>query len=946
MTGAHEFPQRKLLAADLARSLKQRNLAKPVAAARVIDDMELDRPWTSFGIAQVAYTHERVLTGTRAMRLTCGERDEEYMGAYRQANGSLDGFFVGEAGARLDFDSPEDWSAFNRLALWVYVGPTTIPAINLVLLINRDLPPGGIEEPVPFCYQEDLQVDAWNQLYWDIPEFERSRVTGVEITKHLTGYPGAPVIYDVDRIELQRVVVEPYEGWEVAPEKIAYRHVGYRPGEEKLAVAAPRDKHFELLDAGTGRSMARRAVRVVANRHGRFAVLDFSDITDPGSYVLVYGPARSGAFSIGDDVWRGVVEKALNYFLGARCGFAVPGLHDVCHQDLTSTYEGVTKVITGGWHDAGDAGTQLPPRTQFATYALLQLYDRLAATGSWPDLLDRVLEEAKWGLDYIANTRFAPGVRAEGIFARLFTDNTLGTIDDIEVGAETDATMPSVLASAYAARLLRGIDDGRVAAHLTIAEDDYATAPPPGEASTLAAAAEGAIAATQLWLATGRKLYAQHATAYGRLLINCQQRRFDGLAVTGYFHADTACDDPLNDTHESNQDFALRALRLLAETFPEHPDWILWYGAALLYSEYFHARGAATVEPYRHLPHRVWRESEIAAQQENAIALAGAVHARIRYIHPAVHDHDRIQQEIRAHFDSGVPVGPGARLRINPLYLMQATGRGSNGYLLSCASALVEAAVLRNRGSAGELARMQLQWILGGNPFSQSLMYGEGYDYCPQWANDMSTNVVGALPVGIDATTADTPLWTDKSQMTVKETWVVLPGKLLASLAFLGLPARVTGSTTSTAEFRALRSRGRTIVPPGTLDLTLEPGEYLIEYGGVEKSVTLLGGGSYSFELDHERPLAMRLTATCTEDDIALAIHLSGRGMHEVELRAFNATVSDRVIVVELDGEQTVTSSAVLVELDTPWVIVAIPDRNLAERQEVFGTIEPLPSLI
>src|SRR5262249_28172730 len=161
--------------------------------------------------------------------------------------------------------------------------------------------------------------------------------------------------------------------------------------------------------------------------------------------LLVYGAASSGAFRISEDVWKGVVEKSLNYFFGARCGFAVPGLHEVCHQDVVATVDGVTKPIVGGWHDAGDAGTQIPPRTQFATYALLQLYERLRETGAWPELEDRVLEEAKWGLDFIAQSRLAPGVRAEEIFARLFTDNEVGTIDDVEVEGSTVARMPSVM---------------------------------------------------------------------------------------------------------------------------------------------------------------------------------------------------------------------------------------------------------------------------------------------------------------------------------------------------------------------------------------------------------------------------------------------------------------------------------------------------------------------
>jgi hypothetical protein len=453
----------------------------------------------------------------------------------------------------------------------------------------------------------------------------------------------------------------------------------------------------------------------------------------------------------------------------------------------------------------------------------------------------------------------------------------------------------------------------------------------------------GAIAATQLWLAIGKPAYADHAQRYGRLLLECQQRRFDGLAVTGYFHTDTSRESPINDTHESNQDLALRALRLLAESFPDDRDWMEWYGAGLLYSEYFLARGAESVEPYRHLPNRVWRESEIAAQQDNAVELAGIVHGRIRYIQPGVHDHDRIRQQVRAHFDAGVPVGAGARLRINPLYIQQATGRGSNGYLLAATSALAEAALLRNRTSSAELARMQLQWLFGGNPFAQSLMHGVGYDYCTQWANDMATSVVGALPVGIDATTDDAPLWTDKSQMTVKETWVVLPGKLLASIACLGLPAKVTGSSTGPATFSQRRTRTQTSVDAGDLDLDLEPGDYIVEYGGIERRLTLSAGKSYDLRLDHDAPFSMRLEATDAAGTVAITARFAGRGRHEIEFRAFNARLDDPVVAVELDGEEEVELSLTVLDPDVPWCLVAVPDGRSDERQELFGTAGPLP---
>ena len=84
-----------------------------------------------------------------------------------------------------------------------------------------------------------------------------------------------------------------------------------------------------------------------------------------------------------------------------------------------------------------------------------------------------------------------------------------------------------------------------------------------------------------------------------------------------------------------------------------------------------------------------------------------------------------------------------------------------------------------------ELCRRQIEWNLGRNPFCQSLMYGEGYDFAPQYTA-MSGDMVGSLPVGIETRLdADRPYWPADNCYNYKEVWVHPSARWLSILADL-----------------------------------------------------------------------------------------------------------------------------------------------------------------
>jgi len=65
-----------------------------------------------------------------------------------------------------------------------------------------------------------------------------------------------------------------------------------------------------------------------------------------------------------------------------------------------------------------------------------------------------------------------------------------------------------------------------------------------------------------------------------------------------------------------------------------------------------------------------------------------------------------------------------------------------------------------------------VDWHLGINPFTQSLIYGEGYMFAGQYST-MSGNLVGGMPVGVQTHfNNDEPFWPAENCHNWKEIWV------------------------------------------------------------------------------------------------------------------------------------------------------------------------------
>ena len=141
---------------------------------------------------------------------------------------------------------------------------------------------------------------------------------------------------------------------------------------------------------------------------------------------------------------------------------------------------------------------------------------------------------------------------------------------------------------------------------------------------------------------------------------------------------------------------------------------------------------------------------------------------------------------------------------------------------------MINAANLRGDLESAQLAQLQLEWIIGRNPFAQSTMWGEGHDFTPLYTV-LSGDIVGGLPVGIQTHgDKDIPYWPVQSTWTYKEIWTHPVIRWLWLMRDLAGPAIIEGKAHSAIELTEITSGQQTTVQPhsttGTFRATVPEG--------------------------------------------------------------------------------------------------------------------------
>lgn len=685
----------------------------------------------------------------------------------------VDGDYSNFGTAKLVFSLEwEDWQAYNRLRFWVrpWIRGARILHLN-VSVVNK----GQVELPDPYFREGatvfDLKNGQWNECIWEFSAMPRDRITQLCFYVFCSGHDigaGPELTYDFRDISLENVVNPEHEhGWCNPQPCINLSTVGYWPGGRKTAVGTIRADSFALIDAHSEETVFSGPVRSEKTQNGEFQVLDFSDYTACGSYYLKAGSQKSCVFEIAEDLAKESLWKVLNFFYCERCGFPVPGKHGTCHQDILAHHKGVSLSFAGGWHDAGDVSQQAAQTGE----VVQAMFENARRCKDDRMLYLRLMEEAQWGLDFILRTRFGDGYRATSAGATRITDNLMGNFDDIQARVHNHAYENFLFSGieSYAAKTLEGYDNLLASNALTAAKEDFAFAEETFAQTGVDPAhmfehtynsglsqyyAVIVWAASCLYEASGEARYADTARAYADKLLACQEQGHVA-PLNGFFYRDETHKTIVHFNHQAREHQFMQALEALCRSQPmaqERPDW---EKAMLLYGNYLKAIAGNTA-PYGMLPAGIHKQDEIGDAQV------------FPYLHVTC-SYDQEKENYREQLMQGKDLGDGYVLRNFPVWF---SFRGNTAVMLSMGKA---ASLLGHYFEDRELlqiAREQMYWMWGKNPFGQSLIYGAGSDYCRQYGV-LCGECVGEIPVGIETRgNEDVPYWPQNNNATFREVWV------------------------------------------------------------------------------------------------------------------------------------------------------------------------------
>ncbi len=685
-----------------------------------------------------------------------------------------DGDYCNFGTAKLAFSfDREDWREYHRLRF--QVRPRILGARILHVhasIENR----GSVPIPDPYFREGstvfDLKNGEWNDCIWEFAAMPRDAVCQLFFYVLCSGHDisaGEALAYEFQEIRLEQLECPEHElGWENPTPGIRLSTAGYWPRGEKRAVAAGEAESFSVVEAETGKTVFTGAVSREVNERGVFGVMDFTEVSAPGRYFLRSGKLESPVFSISEELCTEALWKAVNFFYCQRCGFPVDGRHGACHQDILAHHNGAALSFSGGWHDAGDQSQQAA-QTGEIVQALFEAADRCKEDRP---LYLRLMVEAVWGLDFILRTRFGDGYRATSAGLTRYTDGLMGNFDDVEARVHDHSYENFLFAGieAFAARCLMNYDKGLAECALKAAREDFAFAEKKFAQTGVEPAhmyehtynsglsqyyAVITWAASCLYEVTKAEEYGAAAREYGKSLLSCQETGEAGLPFTGFFYRDESHKTIVHFNHQAREHQFVQALEALCRTQPEAPERAAWEEGMWRYGSYLKAIAGNTA-PYGMLPAGVHHVSE--AENEE--------------LFPFLHVTCQYHQERENYLEqlaAGKPLGGGYVLRNFPVWF---SFRGNEAVLLSMGKAAGILGRCFGEEALLQLAREQLYWTWGKNPFGQSLVYGMGSNYCRQYAV-LTGESVGEVPVGIETlNNGDEPYWPQNNNATYREVWV------------------------------------------------------------------------------------------------------------------------------------------------------------------------------
>lgn len=663
-----------------------------------------------------------------------------------------------------------DLSEYNRISVWMYVKASGYDGVYTHFFCSN----AGEAD----SHTENVPTNKWVKVSWEINQYKRDNVKTIKVIPFIWGCPDEALsdmtIY-VDEMRAEKVEAEFEKGWSL-DERIAFSHVGYLINAQKIALTGIcKDNKFTIQN-DQSEVVFRGIAKKINSTIGDFYELDFSKLTKSGIYTIKVDSRVTKEFAISYNPYEMSIWKSLNFLKSLRCGEDVAGVHSACHLNCKSRHPITKETVPnfGGWHDAGDV-SQFERCTAEMAQSILELGLKCKDTNR--DLSERCFEEARVGISWCLRTRFGDGYRANSVTYRIW--NHSKTVEGQEYIITNDAdngpfeNFQASAAEAVAYRVYKDYDPNYATWCLRSAKEDFEFAKAGytqgiytkrwGPNIDSLVSGHGSIAASELYKATGDSYYLEEGSKYCDIILACQEQDNPKWEkpIRGFFYDNTDHKTILTFEHRGHENSPIQGLVKMCEVAPTHPDFSKWIAGVTLYKEYI-LKTMYVSYPYNLLPAHIYDINKLNLDSFTIPSYFCTKEVGLQDLCNQIKQGEKLDKDVY--------------LRRLPCAVQR---RGFLATSLAKTKAVSSIATLLKDDELKQIALDQIEWMFGKNPFTSSIMYGEGYNYHPLYVA-FSKQIVGALPVGIMTMgDRDEPYWPTFNNAVFKEIWGHTTGKYL-----------------------------------------------------------------------------------------------------------------------------------------------------------------------
>lgn len=693
--------------------------------------------------------------------------ENDYSFEIKSSTMNLNSFSRSNSGIVINF-APVKMDNYNRINVYIYIKSTGYQNFYFHFKLGKN----GVVNTA------SVTTNSWNRIIWELDDQIDREVDSLTVTPFLFGCPPEAlkdVSFYIGKAVLDEVKLDHVLGWEL-DDRIAYCHSGYFYQSVKQAITQQvEDNKFYLLNENNEVVFENEIVNE-KTKLGNYFILDFTKFEEKGLYKIKVDNRVTPLFEISSNPYMSSILKSINFLRMLRCGEDIEGVHSACHLNCKSVHEnGNTVPNFGGWHDAGDVSQFEIPTAEMA-HAILDL----AINTKDKKIKERLLEEAKVGLNWLLRTRFNDGSRALAVHYSLWRQNELEKEDNtIYASVAEKGPFESFCSACALAVGSRCYGDPIFKSWcLRIAKEDFDYAcewykqgihtKRWGKNIDSQVCGHGILAACELYVATKDKHYIDIALEYSKKVLACQETEcLENSNITGFFYEDIKHKYLLTYEHRGHEQSPIHGLCRLLQVYPKIKNREEIVKSIELYEKYVINTMEYTY-PFNLLPGHVYNAKLINPERFTIPSYMCTFEEGIK--------------DLNNQIKKGIKINEDWYLRIFPIAVQR---RGYHATLLSKTKAISMIAKTLNKPKLKQIAISQLEWVLGKNPFASSTMYGEGHNYHPLYVA-FSRQIVGSLPVGIETKgDLDLPYWPTHNNAVFKEIWGHTTGKYLWILADL-----------------------------------------------------------------------------------------------------------------------------------------------------------------